>query len=73
MVRVSKSCILAVKIASLFVDGKALPVWVLSMLVGLSIADSLSDNVAWNLGFGVAHIVALKASTWWSREYHIFR
>ena len=37
-----------------------MPVWAMSMLVGLSIVDSLIDNVVWNLGFGIVHIVALK-------------
>ena len=60
MVRASRSGVLALKIASLCVNSGALPPWALSMLVGLSIADSLSDNVALNLGFGVVHVVALK-------------
>jgi hypothetical protein len=55
---------LALKIASLCVNSGALPLWALSILVGLSIVDSLSDNVALNLGLGVAHVVALKAFTW---------
>jgi hypothetical protein len=71
--RVSKSCVLAAKIASLFVDSKALPVWALSMLVGLGIVDSLLDNVAWNVGFGIVHIGVLKAYTRWGSEYSIFR
>jgi hypothetical protein len=61
VLRASKSGVLALKIASLCVNSDALPPWALSMLVGLSIADSLSDNVALNLGFGVVHVVALKA------------
>ena len=60
VLRASKSGVLALKIASLCVNSDALPPWALSMLVGLSIVDSLSDNVAWNLGFGVVHVVALK-------------
>jgi hypothetical protein len=48
-----------------------MPVWALSMLVALGIVDSLIDNVAWNLGFGVVHIVALKAySRWASVVFH---
>jgi hypothetical protein len=84
---VTKSCVLAAKIASLFVAGGGrgggerggamsmpMPVWALSMLVGLSIVDSLIDNVAWNLGFGVVHIVALKTYTRWaSNAYILFR
>jgi hypothetical protein len=73
VLRVSKSCILAIKIASLFMNSEALPVWALSMLVGLSIVDSLWDNVAWNLGFGVVHIVALKKYAGWGSVYSIFR
>ena len=71
----SKSCILVAKIASLFVDGKPLPVWALSMLVGLGIVDSLLDNVAWNVGFGIVHVVVLKAYARWGIEYtgSIFR
>jgi hypothetical protein len=56
------------KIASLWVNSNALPPWALSMLVGLSIADSLSDNVALNLGFSVVHVVALKGFTMQSAE-----
>jgi len=71
---VSKSCVLAAKIASLFVIGDGgreggamtMPVWALSMLVGLSIVDSLIDNVAWNVGLGVVHIIALKTYTRWA-------
>jgi hypothetical protein len=80
---VTKSCVLAAKIASLFVAGGGrgggeergaipMPVWALSMLVGLSIVDSLIDNVAWNLGFGVVHIVALKTYTRWASSAYIF-
>ena len=51
-----------------------MPMWALSMLVGLSIVDSLIDNIAWNLGFGIVHIVALKAYTRWaSSAYILFR
>jgi hypothetical protein len=64
VLRASKSGVLALKIASLCVNREALPLWALSMLAGLSIIDSLSDNVALNLGFGVVHVVALKACTW---------
>ena len=64
MLRASKSGVLALKIASLCVNREVLPLWALSMLAGLSIVDSLSDNVALNLGFGVVHVVALKAFTW---------
>ena len=63
MLRASKSGVLALKIASLCVNSDALPPWALSTLVGLSIVDSLSDNVALNLGFGVVHVVALKVCT----------
>jgi hypothetical protein len=45
-----------------------LPPWALSMLVGLSIVDSLSDNVALNLGFGAVHVVALKVFNMRSAE-----
>ena len=61
VLRASKSGVLALKIASLCVNRDALPLWALSMLAGLSIVDSLSDNVALNLGFGAVHVVALKA------------
>ena len=61
VLRASKSGVLALKIASLCVNRDALPLWALSMLAGLSIVDSLSDNVALNLGAGVVHVVALKA------------
>ena len=60
VLRASKSGVLALKIASLCVNSDALPPWALSTLVGLSIVDSLSDNVALNLGLGVVHVVALK-------------
>jgi hypothetical protein len=61
---VSKSSVLALKIASLCLNSEALPLWAMSMLVGLSIVDSLSDNVTLNLGLGVVHVAALKAFTW---------
>jgi hypothetical protein len=64
VLRASKSGVLALKIASLCFNSRALPLWALSMLVGLSIVDSLSDNVALNLGLGVVHVVALEAFTW---------
>ena len=60
VLRASRSGVLALKIASLCFNSNALPPWALSMLVGLSVFDSLSDNVALNLGFGVVHVVALK-------------
>ena len=63
VLRASKSGVLALKIASLCVNSDALPPWALSMLVGLSIVDSLSDNVGLNLGFGVVHVAALKVFT----------
>jgi hypothetical protein len=69
VLRASKSGVLALKIASLCVNSDALPLWALSMLVGLSIVDSLSDNVALNLGFGVVHVVALKVFNMRSAEY----
>jgi hypothetical protein len=68
VLRASKSGVLALKIASLCVNSDALPPWALSMLVGLSIADSLSDNVALNLGFGVVHVIGLKVFTMRSAE-----
>ncbi|KAI0287204.1 kinase-like domain-containing protein [Russula brevipes] len=56
LLRVSKSSVLALKIAAAAVgDVDA---------VGLSIVDSLSNNVTLNLGFGVVHVAALKAFTW---------
>ena len=64
VLRTSKSCILAFKIASLCLNREALPLWALSALAGLSIVDSLSDNVILNLGFGLVHVVALKTFTW---------
>lgn len=63
--RALKSGILAVKVASLCFNNGALPLWALSMLAGLSIVDSLSDNGALNLGLGVMHVAVLKAFTWW--------
>jgi serine/threonine protein kinase len=62
--RAFKSGILALKIASLCFNKEALPSWALSMLAGLSIVDSLSDNVIVNVGFGIFHVVALKAWRW---------
>jgi len=51
-----------------------MPVWALLMLVGLSIVDSLIDNVAWNVGFGIVHVVALKTYTRWAGgAYSMFR
>ena len=51
-----------------------MPVWALSMLVGLSIVDSLIDNVAWNVGLGIVHIVALRTYTRWAgNAYSMFR
>jgi hypothetical protein len=32
------------------------------MLAGLSIVDSLSDNAVLNVGFGLLHLVVLKAA-----------
>jgi hypothetical protein len=43
----------------------------LSMLVGVCIVDSLIDNVAWNLGFGVVHTVALKTYTGWASSGYV--
>ena len=60
-----KSGMLGLKVASLCFNSDALPLWALSMLTGLSIAESVSDNVALNLGFGVIHVVTLKAFTSW--------
>ncbi|KAI9510196.1 kinase-like protein [Russula earlei] len=64
VLRVFKSGVLGLKVASLCFNSDALPLWALSMLAGLSIVDSLSDNVALNLGFGLTHVVALRAFTW---------
>ena len=64
MLRAFKSSVLALKIASLCFNKEGLPLWALSMLAGLSIVDSLSENVTLNLGFGVLHIAVLKAWRW---------
>jgi serine/threonine protein kinase len=62
VLRAFKSGVLALKIASLCFNTEALPLWVLSMLAGLSIVvDSISDNVTLHLGLGMVHIVVLKA------------
>ena len=59
-----KTGVLALKTASLNVNCEALRLWAPSVLPGLSIIDSLSDNVVLNPGFVVVRVVALKAFTW---------
>ena len=64
MLRAFKSGVLALKIASLCLNKGELPLWAVSMLAGLSIVDSLSENVTLNLGFSVLHVAVLKTWRW---------
>lgn len=70
---VSKSCSCGQNWALFVVGGGAGggAVVALSMLVGVCIVDSLIDNVAWNLGFGVVHTVALKTYTGWASSGYV--
>ncbi|KAI0305273.1 kinase-like domain-containing protein [Multifurca ochricompacta] len=65
VLRAFKSGVLALKVASLCLSSEALPLWVLSLLAGLSIVDSLSDNITLNLSLGIVHVVVLKTWKWW--------